>query len=79
MGSNVSIAYSNWQNTGQQVLVDKWMADLSIQWKDDEGVDQEWAGTITFPNDLAQVPGAWLKEMLLELSIRAARKKLGVD
>ena len=79
MSPNVNVYYSNWQKTGQKVQVDKWTADFRIKWTDDEGLPHEWEGTITFPNDLADVPAKWLKEMLLELTTRAARKKLGID
>lgn len=79
MGTNINIYYSNWQKTGQKVLVDKWAADFTIQWTDDEGEKREWSGTITFPNDLALVPTKWVKEELQDLVIRAARKRLGID
>lgn len=79
MASNVNIFYSNWQKTGQKVQVDKWTTDLRIEWIGNDGEPHEWEGTIAFPNDLAQVPANWLKEMLLDLTLRAARKKLGID
>jgi len=78
MAHNVNVFFSNWTNTGQKVPVDKWTADFTIQWIDDTG-PREWTGVITFPNDLAQVPASWLKQELLDLVMRAARKRLGID
>ena len=79
MARNVNVYHSNWQKTGQEVQVDQWVADYRIEWIDDQGQQHNWEGEITFPNDLALVPDWWLKRELLELIMRAARKKLNID
>ena len=77
MGSNVSVFHDGWQKTGSQVLVDQYEMNFTVTWTDDEDVDQEWSGTVTFPNILADVPTPWLKEVLYDLTVKAAKKKLG--
>jgi len=79
MAKNVNIFYSNWTNTGEKVQVDKWTVDFRIEWQDYTGQAHSWEGVVTFPNDLALVPAKWLKEEMLDLILRAARKKLNVD
>lgn len=79
MARNVNVFLTNWHWTGQSVLTPQATVDLEIQWVDEEGSDQQWSGTATFPNDLRLVPVAWLKEKLEELLLEAARKRLGVD
>lgn len=74
-----AIFVNNWQNTGQKVQVDKWTADVTVQWTDDSDTPHEWTGVVTFPNDLATAPANWLKNSLMDLVIRAARKRLGID
>ncbi len=77
--SNVNTWITNWRATDKTIPVPQYKVDVTIQWVDTEGNPHEWSGTPTFPNDLQDVPAAWLKEMLTELILRVARKKLGVD
>ena len=75
----VNLYLSNWHWTGSNVQVPQAQVDVEIHWTDADGQGHQWSGTATFPNDLQDVPVEWLKEVLEDLMIRAARKKLGVD
>jgi len=78
MATNISIFIDNWQWTGSTVPTPQATVDVEIQWTNETG-PHTWSGTVRFPNDLADVPVAWVKEELEDLLIRAARKKLRVD
>ena len=75
----MNVWVKNWHATGQTVPVPQYTVDVALEWVDSDGNPHSWTGTPTFPNDLKDVPAAWLKDMLMELLLRAARKKLGVD
>lgn len=79
MPDHVNLTISSWAKTGQKVQVDRWTTTVTIDYKDDQGTPQTWTGTVTFPDDLSLVPAAWLKEALLDLIVRAARRRLGID
>lgn len=79
MGRNVSIWMTNWHWTGKDVKTPQAEMDVRLEWTDEDRLPQEWEGTATFPNDLQDVPVAWLKEELEDLIIRVARKRLGID
>ena len=76
---NVNVWLTNWHATGANVPVPQYKVDLTIEWNDKAGVPHSWTGAATFPNDLQLVPQAWLKDVLEELVLRVARKRLGVD
>ena len=76
--SNVNVGIINWRATGSTVPVPQYKVDVTLEWLDVEGNPHSWEGTPTFPNDLQGVPAAQLKDMLTELMLRVARKKLGV-
>ncbi len=77
--SNVNMWVDNWHATGNTVPVPQYTVDVTLEWVDAEGNSRSWTGTPTFPNDLQDVPAAWLKDMLTDLILRVARKKLRVD
>jgi hypothetical protein len=79
MASEVNVWLSAWQATGVSPRVDQYTSNLRIEWIDDAGAARAWEGVLTFPNDLADLPVAWVKEALHDLALRAARKKLGID
>lgn len=79
MARNVNLFTRNWQWTGATVPTPQATVDLALYWTDDDGNAHQWDGTATFPNDLQLVPVPWVKEMLEELLVRAARKRLGID
>jgi len=76
---NVNVWVANWRAMGTNVPVPQYKVDVTIEWLDQQGESRSWTGTPTFPNDLQDVPVAWLKEVLQELILRVARKKLGID
>lgn len=76
---NVNVWISNWHDTGKKAQVSQYEVELTIEWNDRAGVPHSWTGTAVFPNDLQLVPIAWLKDLLEELLLRCARKRLGVD
>lgn len=76
---NVNVWISNWHATGIDVPVPQYEVDLTIEWNDRAGAPHSWTGTAVFPNDLQLVPVAWLKDVLEDLLLRCARKRLGVD
>ena len=79
MTRNINVFHSNWRKIGQKVQVDQWTSDYRIEWTDDQDQQHIWEDEITFPNDLALVPDWWLKRELLELIMKAVRKKLNID
>lgn len=79
MAQNVNVYLGDFTKTGQKVQVDQWKTTITIQWINAAGVAQSRTVDITFPNDLALVPGAWLKEELLHLIMKAAFERLGVN
>lgn len=79
MARNVNVYTENWRWTGQEVLTPQAKVDLTINWIDDDGAPHEWSGTATFPNDLQLVPVAWVREVIEDLMLRAARIQLGID
>ena len=75
---SVNVWLENWRATGSQVRVDQYELDVRLEWTKTDGSDGSWEGVVTFPNDLALVPTAWLKEELTDLLLRAARHRLSV-
>lgn len=75
----VNIYTGNWKATGKNVSVPQYSIDVTIQWTDKLGVQQERTETLLFPNALQRVGAADLKEWLTELMVREARERLGVD
>jgi len=78
MSDNVNVYITNWKKTDEIVQVNKWTANLTVQWQDNSNQPREWTGLITFPNDLILVPSEWLKEELCDLLLKVARKRLGI-
>ena len=78
MAHGVNLFISKWQWTGSTVPTPQATVDISIEWDDDTG-HHAWSGVGTFPNDLQDVPVAWLREELEDLILRVLRKKLGID
>lgn len=79
MARNVNLTTSNWRTTGVTVSVPQRQLDVTWEWTDDAGQPHTWQRTVTFPNDLALVPAAWVADELLDLIIRASRRAAGVD
>jgi hypothetical protein len=79
MARNVNLFVRNWQWTGSNVQTPQATADVELYWTANDGSAQTWSGTVTFPNDLQLVPVDWVKEELMDLILRAARKRLGID
>lgn len=79
MAHGVNLWITNWQWTGSTVPCPQATVDIDkIEW-DNESGHHTWSGTATFPNDLQDVPVAWLKEELEDLILRVLRKRLGID
>ena len=79
MARSVNVFETNWRWTGTNVQVPQAKVDITLQWIDDAGDPHEWTGEATFPNDLQDVPVAWVKDALERIMMAAARRKLGVD
>ncbi len=79
MAKNINLWIDNWRWTGTDVPTPQARVDVRLEWTGDDGGAREWEGILTFPNDLQDVPVAWVKESLTDLMIRAARARLGID
>ena len=79
MASNVNVTITGWHATGSSVPVPQYGVTIGVEWVDAAGVPHVRAPEeYLFPNILADVPVAWLKEELEDLILRVVRKKLGV-
>ena len=79
MARSISVWFEGWNWTGQDVKTPQAELAIRIEWTDNTGGKHEHEETVRFPNILADVPVAWLKEEMQELMLRALRKKAGVD
>lgn len=79
MARNVNVWMANWHWMGNNVPIPQAQVDVKLEWADADGAEHEWEGTATFPNDLQLVPAVWLREILEDLILRVAQKRLGVD
>ena len=78
MPRNVNVFYGNFR-TGPNVTIQRRLIDVTVNWIDDAGNVQTRTRTITFPDDLALIPAAVLKEELTDLMLRLMRRAEGVD
>lgn len=76
MAREVNLFVNNWIKTGKNISVPQYTVDVTINWIDNEGVSHTRSETLKFPNFLANVGAADLKEWLTELMIREARQRL---
>ena len=79
MARNVNVWIDGWRWTGQQVQTPQAEVNLRIEWTDNAGQQRQRIETVRFPNILADVPVAWLKQEMEDLMLRALRVKAGVD
>lgn len=79
MAREVNIFTSNWKATGKSVSVPQYSVDLTINWIVGDGTKTTRTETLLFPNALSRVGADDLKEWLLELLVREARKRLGAE
>lgn len=79
MARNVNVWLTNWHWTGVNVPTPQAEVDIRIEWINEAGEQKEHTETVRFPDILRDVPKAWLKDMLIDLVLRALRKKLGMD
>jgi hypothetical protein len=76
MAREVNLFVNNWQATGKNISVPQYSVDVIINWIDDSGVSHTASETLKFPNFLAKVGAADLKEWLTDLMIQEARQRL---
>jgi hypothetical protein len=76
MAREINLFTSNWKATGKNISVPQYSVDVTLNWIDDEGVSHTRSETLKFPNFLANVGAADLKEWLTELMIREAQQRL---
>ena len=79
MPREVNVFITNWQATGQTVNTPQYSVDVRIDWTKNDGTADTRTATVRFPNVLAQLPVAWVKQEMEDLLLRAARKLAGVD
>ena len=78
MARNVNVSLTNWR-TGTNVSFQRRLVDVTINYMDDTGAPQTRTGTITFPDILLSLTAADLKEMAIEIMLRAYRRTQGSD
>lgn len=79
MARSVNVWTDNWRPTGNNVSVPQYAVDVTLQWTDNQGEQQERSETIRFPNFLQKVGTKDLKDWLVDLMLREARQRLGID
>jgi hypothetical protein len=78
MATNVNVTLSNFR-TGTNVSFQRRLVDVSVSYIDVFGESQTKTGTITFPDILQSLSAEDLKELALDVMLRAYRKTQGVD
>lgn len=76
MAREVNLYTSNWQATGKTISVPQYSVDVTINWIADDGTPNTRSETLRFPNFLANVGAADLKEWLTELMLRETQQRL---
>lgn len=76
MAREVNLFVNNWQATGKNISVPQYSVDVTLNWIDNEGEAHTRSETLKFPNFLAKVGAADLKEWLTDLMIQEARQRL---
>jgi hypothetical protein len=79
MAREVNIYTGGWRATGKSISVPQYEVTVTLDWVDDAGAAHTRTETLKFPNFLATVGAADLKEWITELMLREARQRLGVD
>jgi len=79
MAREVNIYTGNWQATGKNISVPQYSVNVTVNWIKEDGTPMTRSETLRFPNFLANVGAADLKEWLTDLMIREIRQRLGVD
>lgn len=73
------VLIGNWQKTGPTPPVPQWSVDISVRWTDLEGGSHEHSGTYLFPNELAGIPLASLRQFMGGIIMAAVRVRLGIN
>lgn len=79
MARNVNLFVSDLTATGATPQVARYEVAIMAEWVDVEGVPQTRTEPELFPDILAEMSPAWLKENLTDLVLKAARVKYGID
>lgn len=79
MATSVNIWMTNWTDLGTEVLCPQFSMDLHVEWVAEDGSPHSADRTPVFPNILASLPPALVKEKLEEWLLEAVRLQLGVD
>jgi len=78
MATNANVTLGNFR-TGTNVSFQRRLVDVSISYIDANGDNQTKSGTITFPDILQSLSAEDLKELALDVMLKAYRKTQGVD
>ena len=73
------ISITNWTVTGSSPAVPQFSAEIYVRWTDEEGVIHTHEDTYLFPNELADIPLAVLREFMGKIIMAKVRVTLGVD
>jgi hypothetical protein len=76
---NVNVTIENFRQTGSNVPFPQYAVDLDVSWTNAAGENRQHSETVLFPNILAQMPAAWLKQELQELVFKAVRQQQALD
>ena len=79
MAREVNIYFSNWTNMHVTVPVPKYSVDVTVNWIDNAGVPHTHTETAYFPNALAGLSVDGQKELAIDICLKEARERLGVD
>lgn len=73
------ILIQHWQKTGPTPPVPQWSVDITVRWTDLAGGKHEHMGTYLFPNEMADMPMAVVRQFMEQIIIAKVRVTLGID
>lgn len=81
MASDVNVALSGFQATGNNVSVTQYEIQVDVSWVNNAGQLKTHSELVRFPNILNHpaISNAWRKEKLTQLLLEALREIQGVD
>ena len=78
MASNVNVIIGNWRQ-GTNVTIARRLVDVSIEYTNNVGEQVTKSGTIIFPDILGKLSADDLKELAMDIMLKAYRKSEDID
>ena len=78
MPSNINIMIGSFTATGETRNVPQYKIPIGLQWTGDDGEVHEHQQIVTFPDNLALLPQAWVAQAFNVIAVEGLRKYLGL-